>query len=128
MQFEIKNRFTGDVQFTAEIECAADAPMSFKLGLAVRVAVKSRAYLSGANLSGANLGERTIVSIAGIGSRRRMTTFSVDSNEVWCGCFYGTLAEFESKVAITYPDGVYNLHYTSAIRFFRSFVSEESKK
>ena len=55
MQFEIKNRFTGDVQFTAEIECAADAPMSFKLGLAVRVAVKSRAYLSGANLSGANL-------------------------------------------------------------------------
>jgi uncharacterized protein YjbI with pentapeptide repeats len=56
MQFEIKNRFTDDVQFTAEIECAADASYSIKSGLAVRVAVKSRADLSGADLSGANLG------------------------------------------------------------------------
>ena len=65
MKFEIKNRFTGDIQFVAEIDCADDAPMSIKLGMAVRVAVKSRAnlsgadlrgaYLSGANLSGANL-------------------------------------------------------------------------
>jgi hypothetical protein len=55
MQFEIKNRFTGDVQFTAEIECADGASYSLKLGLAVRVAVKSGANLRGANLSGANL-------------------------------------------------------------------------
>jgi uncharacterized protein YjbI with pentapeptide repeats len=55
MQFEIKNRFTGDVQFTAEIECDADASYSLKLGLAVRVAVKSRANLSRANLSRADL-------------------------------------------------------------------------
>jgi hypothetical protein len=60
MKFEIKNRFTGDIQFTAEIDSADDAPLSIKLGLAVRVAVKSRAnlsgaYLSGAYLSGANL-------------------------------------------------------------------------
>jgi len=55
MQFEIKNRFTGDVQFTAEIECAADASYGLKLGLAVRVAVKSCANLSDANLSDAYL-------------------------------------------------------------------------
>ena len=55
MQFEIKNRFTGAVQFTAEIECAANAPLSFKLGLAVRMAVNRRADLSGAVLSGAVL-------------------------------------------------------------------------
>jgi hypothetical protein len=55
MKFEIKNRFTGDIQFSAEIDCADDASMSIKLGLAVRVAVKSRANLSGAYLSRANL-------------------------------------------------------------------------
>ena len=55
MKFEIKNRFTGDIQFVAEIDCADDAPMSIKLGMAVRVAVKSRADLSGADLRGAYL-------------------------------------------------------------------------
>jgi hypothetical protein len=55
MQFEIRNRFTGGVQITAEIECADDDSTSFKLGLAVRWAVTSRANLSGADLYGANL-------------------------------------------------------------------------
>ena len=41
--------------FTAEIECAADELPSIKLGLAVKAAVKARAYLAGANLAGANL-------------------------------------------------------------------------
>jgi Pentapeptide repeats (8 copies) len=62
MKFEVKNRFTGDVQFTAEIECAEDESTSFKLGLAVKWAIKSgvnlsRADLSGVNLSGANLSD-----------------------------------------------------------------------
>ena len=55
MKFDILNRFTGKVQFTAEIECDAGALASIKLGLAVQVAVKSRAYLSSAYLSGAYL-------------------------------------------------------------------------
>jgi hypothetical protein len=55
IKFDILNRFSGAVQFTAEIECAEDAPRSLKLGLAVRWAIKSWANLSGANLSGANL-------------------------------------------------------------------------
>jgi uncharacterized protein YjbI with pentapeptide repeats len=55
MKYEILNRFTGNVQFTAEIECAADALPSVKLGLVVRVAVKERVDLRGAYLSGANL-------------------------------------------------------------------------
>ena len=59
-KYEIQNRFTGAVMFTAEIDCAPDALPSIKLGLAVRVAVKSganlgRAYLGGADLSDANL-------------------------------------------------------------------------
>jgi len=56
MRFDIKNRFTGSVIFTAEIDdCAADAPDGIKLGLAVLVAVKARAYLTRADLAGAYL-------------------------------------------------------------------------
>ena len=55
MQFEIRNRFTGAVQFTAEIEANENTPLSIKIGLAVRWAYKTGADLSGANLSGANL-------------------------------------------------------------------------
>jgi hypothetical protein len=55
IKFDIRNRFTGAAQFTAEIECADDAPHSVKIGLAVRRALTFGANLSGANLSGANL-------------------------------------------------------------------------
>ena len=55
IKFDVTNRFTGAVQFTASIECDKDAGTSIKLGLAIQWAIKSRAYLSGANLSGANL-------------------------------------------------------------------------
>ena len=55
MQFEVRNRFTGSLQFTAEIEASDDAPTSIKIGLAVRWAIKSDADLSRADLSGANL-------------------------------------------------------------------------
>jgi hypothetical protein len=54
-QFEVRNRWTNDVQFTAEITCAPDAPVSVKLGLAVKWATENGANLSGANLSGADL-------------------------------------------------------------------------
>ena len=57
MRFEIKNRWTGAVQFDAEIECGEDAIYSVRLGLAVKCAVKVRANLAGANLSGANLSD-----------------------------------------------------------------------
>ena len=60
MQFEIRNRYTESVLFTAEIACAEDAPASVKIGSAVIWAAMTganlrRADLSGANLSGANL-------------------------------------------------------------------------
>jgi hypothetical protein len=53
--FEIKNRWTDNVQFTAEIECDENASYGLKLGLAVRAAHKSRAVLRRAVLSDADL-------------------------------------------------------------------------
>ena len=55
MNFEIKNRFTGAVQFTAQIDCDDGALTSVKIGLAVKWAIKAGANLLGADLLGANL-------------------------------------------------------------------------
>jgi hypothetical protein len=55
MKFEVRSRWTGDVQFTAEIDADDTTPTSIKLGLAVKWARKSRANLSGADLYGADL-------------------------------------------------------------------------
>lgn len=45
MKFDILNRYSGEVQLSAEIDCSVDAPPSLKLGLAVKWAVKERANL-----------------------------------------------------------------------------------
>ncbi|QIG68681.1 pentapeptide repeat-containing protein [Rhizobium phage RHph_TM3_3_14B] len=55
MNFDILNRFTGEVQVTAEIDCDATAIPSVKLGLAVKWAIKEKKDLYGANLYGADL-------------------------------------------------------------------------
>lgn len=55
IKFDVKSRFSEDVQFTAQIDCSEDAPTSIKLGLAAQWALKNRATLAGANLEGANI-------------------------------------------------------------------------
>ena len=56
-QFQVRNRWTSAVQFTAEITVTPDMLPSVKLGLAVRWARKNGADLRDANLSGANLSD-----------------------------------------------------------------------
>ena len=59
--YGIKNRFTGDVQFTAELGAEFEgASNAVKLGAAVRIAVKAGAYLARANLAGANLADANL--------------------------------------------------------------------
>ncbi len=56
IKFDVLNRFTGEVKFTAEIDCADDVPRSVKLGLAARWGYKNKdAALRGADLRGADL-------------------------------------------------------------------------
>ena len=51
----ILNRFTGAVQFTAELSCPVDELLSVKLGMAVKLALKEGADLRGADLRSADL-------------------------------------------------------------------------
>ncbi len=55
IKFDVKNRWTGDVQFTAEIDCDKSEATSIKLGLAVMWAIKTGAYMKDANMEGANM-------------------------------------------------------------------------
>lgn len=55
VKFDILNRYTGEVEFTAEIECSEGTNKAYKTGLAVSWAIKNKVSLSGANLSGADL-------------------------------------------------------------------------
>ncbi len=58
MQYEIKNRRTGKTQFACEIcDEFKEESESIKLGAAVLVAAKEKAYLSDADLSGAYLSD-----------------------------------------------------------------------
>jgi hypothetical protein len=54
-KFKVRNRWSGAVQFTAEIECSPNELPRIKLGLAVRWAYRNGADLSGADLRGADL-------------------------------------------------------------------------
>ncbi len=54
-QFPIRNRDTGEVQFTAEIDTTPSMLPRIKIGLAVRWGYRSGADLSGADLRGADL-------------------------------------------------------------------------
>ena len=54
-KFEVRNRWTNRIQFTAEIKCNPDASIGVKLGLAVRWGYRSGAVLRDAVLRGADL-------------------------------------------------------------------------
>lgn len=61
MRFDIHNRITGKVQFTADIDCDENKNASIKLGLAVMCAVKAGADLWGADLRYAYLGDADLM-------------------------------------------------------------------
>ena len=81
------------------------------------------ADLSSANLNSANL-DLKFISLNRIGSRREMTTYCFDNDTIWCGCFKGTLEEFEKKVNKTHKDNKQHLkEYTGAINYIK-FLKE----
>jgi hypothetical protein len=55
MKQEIRDRWSGEIKFTAEIEANPTMPLGVRIGLAVKWAIKTGADLTGANLTGADL-------------------------------------------------------------------------
>jgi uncharacterized protein YjbI with pentapeptide repeats len=116
--YNIIDRFTGAVLFSAEIECAPDALPRVKLGLAIKFAVKSRADLSGANLSGANLnganlnganlsGHKIRIKIAQVCRDDGYEFIAFDTDigvMVKAGCRWFSMPDFRAHVAAQYPD------------------------
>ena len=84
------------------------------------------ANLRGANLRGANLrrallSSTDIYAIQNIGTRHDTTFYHVSTDLILCGCFSGTLEEFEAKVKATHSAGSLALaQYIAAIVFFRT--------
>jgi len=69
-----------------------------------------------------NIGDNVdrILKIDRIGSRNGCTYFFKTLSDIYvrCGCFLGTIAEFENKVKETHKDNPqYLLEYTEAIRY-----------
>ena len=80
----------------------------------------SYADLSSADLSSANLDKRYI-QISCIGSNKRMTTYCFEDDKIWCGCFTGTLQEFETKVKEIHENNPqYLKEYSGFIKYLKS--------
>ena len=80
----------------------------------------SFADLSSANLSSAKTDKRYI-QVSCIGSSKRMTTYCFEDDQVMCGCFTGTLKEFEKKCKETHKDNKQHLaEYLGFIKYIKS--------
>ena len=92
-------------------------------------AIKRSANLRSANLSSADLRyadlsyaktDKRYIQISCIGSRKGMTTYCFEDDIVTCGCFTGTLAEFEVKVNKTHKENAkYLKEYLGAITYIK---------
>ena len=83
------------------------------------------ANLRSANLSSANLSwaktDKRYIQIACIGSRKDITTYCLEDDKITCGCFGGTLAEFQTKVKATHKDNKqYLAEYKGFIKYLKS--------
>ena len=83
--FNVTNRYSGEVQFTAKIDCKKDESTSIKLGLAVKWAIKAGAYLA----------SQWIIqgAVRSDGYAFMLTNYKDDGVRVKAGCRNFTLAE-----------------------------------
>ena len=121
---------------SADLYCA-DLSSADLSGADLRSANLRSADLSGADLRGADLRsadlrsadlDKTYYQVVRVGSRRGITTYCVDDDNVLCGCWNnykgGTLEEFKTRVESVYgregnnPNEQYYDEYMAAITFF----------
>ena len=135
MNIEIKNIFTGSIifEYSKENNTISDTIKEYikqeiekgKSSADLRSADLSSADLRYANLRSADLSyantSKRYIQIGCIGSSKRITTYCFDDDIIWCGCFEGTLLEFETKVNITHSKSEQHLkEYTGFINYLKS--------
>jgi len=89
----------------------------------------SSANLRYANLSSADLSyaktDKRYIQIACIGSSKRVTTYCFEDDKITCGCFTGTLKEFEKECKKTHKDNKQYLNeYLGAIKYIKSIAKD----
>ena len=121
IKIEIKNRFTDKILFEypkenntiketvlQAIKEKADLSSADLHSADLRSADLRSADLSSADLRHADLSyaktDNRYIQISCIGSEKRMTTYCFEDDLIICGCFTGTLKEFEKKVKYTYSN------------------------
>lgn len=60
------------------------------------------------------------IQVTSIGSAKRMTTYCFEDDTVWCGCFTGTLKQFEKQVKETHKEPQYLKEYLGFITYIKS--------
>ena len=91
------------------------------------------ADLRSANLRFANLSyaktDKRYIQIGCIGSSKRVTTYCFEDDEITCGCFKGTLKEFEKQCKETHKDNKQYLNeYLGAIKYIKSIAKDTPKQ
>jgi hypothetical protein len=101
----------------------------------LRSANLSYADLRSANLRSANLSSADLrsaktdhryISISGIGSEKRLTIFDLTDDVVMCGCFRGSLKDFEIRVKKNHEKNkVWLAEYMGAIAYIKSLLTDK---
>lgn len=136
-KIEIKHKLTDAVLYTYEADNAtikdavekavkenADLYGADLRGAYLRGANLRGAYLSGADLSGAKMKFgviKEIFQVSNIGSRNDVTTIyhTEQSILIKCGCFEGTIEEFEAKVKETHQGNEFEKQYLALIELVK---------
>ena len=127
-KIEIKHKLLGSVLFEFEKEnnSIKDTLIeAIKKGADLRGADLYDANLRGANLYGANLRSACKIEdwmcFDNIGSRKSRTLFFKTDNGVFvqCGCFFGDLEKFVTKVKETHSGNKYERDYLELVEFIK---------
>ena len=84
--------------------------------------VFGNALVSGnARVSGnAQVSSQTLYTFGPIGSREGYTSYAAESDTIMCGCFFGTMAEFENAVEKTHGQTAHGDNYRALIAMLKS--------
>ena len=135
-KFKVRNRWSGAVQFTAEIECSPNELPRIKLGLAVRWAYRNGADLSDADLSGAVLRDavlsgkkvaRILASVNRVCGGYTFNLFEMQEGAplIAAGCRLMTLPDYRAHVAAEYPDSAKARETLRILDYFDVTVAAE---